>query len=125
MKQRTQTYNDGILNIYRVGNIAEKGNIPKEGLVLKTGPIRYSERTVGMSRYWTAKQAQVKIELLIRIPKVTGISTQDVVKIGDDQYSVLQIQNPTEVVPPSMDLSLQRLEAKYDITEIQGLPGSD
>lgn len=35
----TQTFNDGIVNIYSIGNIAEPGNMPKDGLTLKVGPL--------------------------------------------------------------------------------------
>jgi hypothetical protein len=112
MKQ--QTYNDGIVNIYLVGNIAQAGNKPKEGLTLKVGPLRYAERTVGMGRFWTAQQAHVKIDRLIRTPRLDKVSTQDVAILPDGQYLIKQVQHPEEE-KLSMDLSLERLVANYDI----------
>lgn len=115
-KTLTQTFNDGIVEIYSVGNISEQGNMPKDGLTLKVGPLRYEERTVGMGRFWTAAQAQVKIEQMLRVPRVNSISSQDIAIPKDGhQYKIVQIQYPPGVEPPSMDLSLERLEEAYEI----------
>lgn len=117
MKQKTQSFKDGVVNIYSVGNTAESGNKPKEGLTLKVGNLRYDERTVGMSRFWAALQAQVQIDLIIRTPQQRNVSTQDIaIPIDGQQYKIKQIQYPPDVYPPSMDLSLERLEAAYDIS---------
>lgn len=115
MKQ-PQIFNDGIVKIYSVGNIAKLGNMPKEGLTLKVGPLRYRERTVGMSRYWVAMQAQAKVDLVLRVSQIRNVSTQDIAIPNDGmQYKIIQIQYPEDVDPPVMDLSLERLEATYDI----------
>lgn len=112
----SQAFNDGIVNIYSVGNIALAGNKPKEGLTFKVGPLHYEERTVGMGRFWTALQAQVKIEMVLRVPRLRSVSSQDVAIPNDgQQYEIKQIQFPKDVYPPVMDLSLERLSADYDI----------
>lgn len=120
MKSKTQTYNDGILNIYKVENTAETGNMPKDGLTLRVGPLRYEERIVGMGRFWDAKQSKVEISRLLRVPRIESVSSQDVVVLGDvgadgDQYKITQVQYVTEVEPLSMDLSLERLSVDYDL----------
>lgn len=116
MKQKTQTFNDGIVSIYSVEDIALPGNMPKEGLSLKEGNLRYDERTVGMGRYWTAMQAQARISLLLRVQRLRNVSTQDIAIPNDgEQYRIVQIQYPEDIVPPVMDLSLERIEAKYEI----------
>ena len=113
---QTQLFNDGVVNIFSVGNIAEPGNMPKDGLTHKVGPLHYEERTVGMNRFWTAMQAQVKVERLLRVPRINSVSSQDVaIPIDGEQYKIIQIQYPKDVEPPCMDLSLERLEAKYEI----------
>ncbi len=117
MKPKTQTYNDGIVKIYSVGNIAAPGNMPKDGLTLKISPLRYEERIVGMGRYWTAMQAQAQIDRIIRVPRIESISSQDVaIPIDGKQYQIKQVQYVPDIEPPSMDLSLERLEAAYDIS---------
>ena len=116
MKQRTQTYNDGVAVIYDVGKVAAPGNMPKEGLTFKVGPLGYDERTVGMSRFWAASQASVKISRLIRLPRLKSVSTQDILILDDgQQYGIKQLQYPDGVTPDSMDLSLERLEVAYAV----------
>jgi hypothetical protein len=116
MKQQTPTFNDGIVSIYSLGNIADSGNMPKEGLTIKVPGLRYDERTVGLSRFWTAKQVSAEIDLLIRTPQLRNVSTLDIAISKDgEQYKIVQIQYPKDVEPPVMDLSLQRLGVAYDI----------
>lgn len=116
MQQKIQTFNDGVVNIYSVDNIAEPGSMPKKGLTLKVGPLRYKERTVGMGRYWTAMQAQARIDMVLRVQRIRSVSTQDIAVPNDsEQYIIKQIQYPEDIIPAVMDLSLERIDAKYDI----------
>lgn len=112
-----QAFNDGIANIYSVENIALPGGKPKERLILKMGSIRYKERTVGMSRYWTAMQTHARIDLMLRMPQLRNVTVHDIIiPVDGEQYRIVQVQYPEDVVPAVMDLSLQRLDASYDIT---------
>ncbi|MDF2820189.1 MAG: hypothetical protein K0R15_630 [Clostridiales bacterium] len=116
MQQQTQQFNDGIVNIYEAENIANKGEMPKVGLALKEGSLRYEERTVGMSRFYSALQEKIKISQLIRVPRINKVSTQDVAILHDGtQYEIKQVQYPPNVKPECMDLSLERLETIYEI----------
>ena len=115
MKRQTQTFNDGIVKIYRVDDISEPGNMPKDGLILKIDPLRYEERIVGMSRFYSAKQEQIKIDKLIRAPRIQSISSQDIAVLPSGQYEINQIQYPPDVMPLCMDLSLERLVEDYEI----------
>jgi hypothetical protein len=118
MKQQTQTYNDGVVSIYEVDNIAEPGNMAKDGLKIpaKVENLHYEERIVGMGRFYTALQKHVKIDRLIRVPRLGTISSQDIaIPTDGKQYKIKQIQYVPEVEPPSMDLSLERVEAEYEI----------
>ncbi len=117
MASKIQTFNDGVVSIYTVGNIATAGNMPKEGLTLKfEKPLPYEERTVGMGRYWAAMQNQVKVQQMLRVQRINNLSTQDVaIPIDGEQYKIVQVQYPKDVEPPCMDLSLERLVAEYDI----------
>lgn len=116
LQTQTQSFNDGVVNIYSVGNIAEPGNMPKDGLTLKVGSLHYEERTVGMSRFWTAMQAHAKVERMLRVPRMDYVSPQDIaIPIDGEQYKIIQIQYPKDVEPPSMDLSLERVDSDYEI----------
>lgn len=114
---KTQQYNDGVLSVYAVENIATPGNMPKQGLTLKLEkPLRYTELKVFDSKFWAAYQEHTKIERLLRTPRVDDVARDDVIiPIDGKQYKIVQIQYPVDVMPNSMDLSLERLEVAYDI----------
>ena len=110
----TQTFNDGIVDIYEVTNGASVGYKPIEALALRC-ELRFSERKVGVTRFYDAKQAQIEIEKVIRVPRYE-MTTQDVAKIGSAQYRIVQIQK-SDTYPPSCDLTLSRIEEvnEYEI----------
>ena len=114
-KTLTQTFNDGTVDVYSVGNIAEAGNMPKDGLTIKVSNLRYEERIVGMGRYWTAKQEHAQIEQLIRTQRINSVTVHDIAILNGEQYDIVQVQYPKDIEPPSMDLSLERLEVAYGI----------
>lgn len=117
MKQKTltQQFNDGVVNIYTVKNIGGIGNKPKQELSIKAKGLRFEERIVGMSRYWTAKQEQAQISQLIRVQRINSVTTHDVAVINGQQYDIVQVQYIQDVEPSCMDLSLVRLEVAYEI----------
>jgi hypothetical protein len=115
MLSKTQTFNDGVVGIYDLGNTASPGNMPVEGLTLKQ-TLRYHERTVGLARYYTALQANVKINYVLRCPRLRDVSAQDVAIPNDGkQYRITLIQYPEDIEPPVMDLTLEKLAQQYDI----------
>ena len=119
LQSKAQTFNDGIVRIYKIENTASPGNKPVESPVLKK-TLRYHERTVGVTRYYQALKDDVKVDLVLRCPKVRGISERKkdiLVAVPEDglQYKVGQVQYPEDITPPVMDLSLERLGTDYDI----------
>lgn len=119
LKTLTQTFNDGVLSIFKVENIAESGNMPKDGLVLKYGPLRYEERIVGITRNTYAMQSQSSIEQLLRIQRIGDVSVHDVVILSNgSQFDVYQAQYINDTEPRCIDLSLTRLEVAYEFTGI-------
>ncbi len=115
-KSITPQLNDGIMSIYNVDNVADPGNKPKQGLKVKEPNLRYEERTVGMSRYWTALQANARVQQVLRAHRIDTVHTDDVVIPKDGtQYKILQVQYPPDIDPKMMDLSLEKVEVPYDI----------
>ncbi len=112
-----ERFNDGLVDIYAVSNIAEKGDRPKEGLSIKYH-LRFCYNTIGVKRNYEAMQAQVKLTELINTSLHRDISTQDVAVIYGKQYKIVQIQHKTDTLPPTSLLSLSRLEADYDYKTI-------
>ena len=108
LKSKAQTFNDGIVRIYSVGSAEE--------LILEQ-TLRYKERTVGLSRYYTALQANVKVQYVLRCPLHRSVSSQHIAVPNDGkQYKIVQVQYPEDADPPAMDLTLEEVKAKYDIT---------
>ena len=113
----TQTFNDGVLTVYEVTNIAPLGDRAKPGLKsMFNNSIPYEERTVGITRFVANKQEQSIIEQLLRIPRVNGIARENVViPLDGEQYRIEQVQTINDVEPRCLDLSLEKVVVKYDI----------
>lgn len=105
--QITQTYNSGVVIIYAVTDSAEPGHKPVETL-MKKAAVPFDERRVGINRYYSAMQNQIRIDRVIRVSASMGVDTQDVAEIGGRMYRVDQVQTVDGVYPPSVDLSLTR-----------------
>ena len=117
MNKQTQTFNDGVVSIYKVADLALPGDLPVEGLVLQQ-TLRYKERTVGLNRFYQAMQNNIKVDFVIRCPEVRGLSEKatDIlvaILIDGQQYKVMQIQYIEDAQPPSMDLTLERIGEPY------------
>ena len=113
MLKKTQTFNDGLVKIYAVENIAENGAMPVEKLKIKQ-QLRYHERTVGYGRFWTALQNNVRVKYVLRCQRLREISTQDIAIPNDGkQYRIIQVQYPEDITPPVMDLTLEKLEQEF------------
>lgn len=116
LQNKPQTFNDGIVKVYDLTNTAAAGEMPKEGLSIKH-TLRYKERTVGLNRYWTAQQANVKVKYVLRCPLIRWVSAQDIAIPNDGkQYRIVQVQYPEDIEPPIMDLTLEEITAKYEIS---------
>ena len=108
-------FDDGVLVINSVENIADKGDMPVYRLSPKSRHY-YSELTVGVTRYYAAQKANARVDKLVRIWRNNNILIDDVCILQDGlQYRIGQIQQTFDddklVVT---DLSLERLENNYD-----------
>ncbi|MBE6906125.1 MAG: hypothetical protein E7476_07650 [Ruminococcaceae bacterium] len=113
IQRKAQTHNNGNVRIYAVSDSSESGDMPKDLLTLKQS-LRYQERTVGLTRYYAALQANVNVSLVLRCPMLRDVSTQDIAVPNDGkQYAIRQIQYPENIAPPVMDLTLERVEQDY------------
>lgn len=114
----TQAFNDGLVQIWSVKDAAQPGHLPVERLDQQKDTLRYEEQRLGIQRYYTGKQNQVNIERVIRVPRTNRISSQDVAVLEDGkQYRIDLVQAVTEVYPPSVDLTLARIEQKFEVPE--------
>lgn len=113
--RKMQTFNDGVCDLYSTENVAGAGSLPVKKLVHKEGPLRYEERTVGVTRHYQALQHAETLTMILRVPRREGISALDVCIPRDGlQYEIKQVQHPADVVPPVCDLALERVVDTYD-----------
>lgn len=124
--QITQDFNSGLVKIYSVENVAPPGYKPVEKLVYKL-TLRYDEQRLGIQRYYSGQQNQTQIERVIRAPRVGRVSNQDVAITEDGhKYRIDLVQVVMEVYPPSMDLTLARLDQDYELDdEIEEVSSDD
>lgn len=111
----TQEFNDGLVTVYAVANVAKPGYKSAEGLTKKVS-LRYSERRLGIQRYYSSLQNQIQVERVIRVQRTPGINTQDVAITEDGrQYRIDLVQLADGIYPPSVDLTLTRIDQEYEV----------
>lgn len=103
------------MRIYTVADSAAPGYQPKPALTLAE-TLFYAERKVGLQRYYLNRQAQVQVERVIRVQSRPAISPQCVAVTEDGvQYGIDLVQQITDAYPASMDLTLTKIEQKYEV----------
>lgn len=112
----TQGYNDGLVTVYTQTDSAKPGYQPVEKLE-KKAQLRYEERRMGIQRYYAAAQAQQRVERVLRIPRTGLVNSQDIAETEDGRrYRIELVQSVPDVYPPSMDLTLTRIEQSAEVT---------
>lgn len=107
----TQNYNDGVVAIIAVVDTAKPGYQPQPGKPQVKYTLRYEERRLGVQRYYSSLQNQIQLDRVIRVPRVAGITTQDFAVTEDKQaYRIDLVQSVMDVYPPSLDLTLTKIE---------------
>ena len=109
----------GIAVIWQGRNIFPAGSKPVIVYDQEYYKSYYGNKTVGISRYWTAKAQDDRADLLIEIQRNSGISTADRCQLYPSldaadagYYKILQVQQITdEDGQPVTDLTLERLDA--------------
>ena len=103
----TQAYNDGVVTIYTETDGAASGYLPAPSLT-SVITLDYQERKLGIKRYYDARQNQIHVERVIRVPQSSvSITNQEIAETEDGKkYRIDLIQAVPDVYPPSVDLTL-------------------
>lgn len=113
----SQSYNSGVVTVYRVTDGARPGFAPVPVLE-KKAVLRYEEQRLGLTRLYLSRQNQVRVEKVIRVPRGPEVSSQDVAVTEDGrQYRIDAVQLADRVRPPSLDLTLTKAEQVYDVSK--------
>lgn len=108
----------GVVTIYAPVNTAKKGDLPVLSYTEEVFKSYYADRTVGINRFYKAKDFDNQADLLIRISR-KGISTAcrcllepylDIKLKGF--YKILMVQHVIdEDGQPATELTLERIES--------------
>lgn len=118
------TLDGGTLTIKSLQNIADPGLMPRPTEVL-VARYSYGERTVGSTRYYTAKTADEQVDMLVRIPRDYTARTGDRVYLKPFShpapaypFCIVQIQqvDDEDDALPATDLSLRAMTEADGIT---------
>lgn len=106
----SQSYNDGLADIYRQTDGAQPGHSPRP-VLSKVGTLAFAEQRLGLQRYYSGKQNQVQVERVIRVPRGVAVTSQMVAVLRGTktQYRIDLVQSVPDVYPPSFDLTLARV----------------
>lgn len=111
--QISQSFNDGVCRVYTQSDTAKPGYKPRPELEQKAF-LRYEEQRTGLNRYYTARQVDVDVQRVLRVPKgpPEKVPTpQDVIRTEDGKYFRIDfVQTVPGVRPPCLDLTLVKFE---------------
>lgn len=86
------TFDDGILTIYNVSNSADEGEKPVFSLTEKSKHY-YNFGELGYGRYYTALQAQQRIECVVNVPDWLNINVTDICALdNEEKYKIVMVQ---------------------------------
>lgn len=112
------TFDDGILTVYNVKNIAQPGDRPVKGLE-KKGQYYFGYGQIGVTRYYNAMQASQEVSAIVNIPGWNDVKNTDVVVLTESS----DLQYQVGFVQPELDenglrimrLTLERIGQKYEV----------
>lgn len=110
------TYDDGIVAIYDVVNMAQAGDVPVRKLSL-AGRLYFTEETVGVTRYYEAIKAEQLIEKVIGVQPEMAININQIAILEDgNQYAIRMVQRADDDNGLKyLRLSLERNGEEYEI----------
>ncbi len=71
---------------------------------------------MGIQRYYAAQQNQIQIERVIRVQRGIAVDNQNVAVTEDGhQYRIDLVQAVMDVYPPSLDITLAKIDHEYEV----------
>ncbi len=96
------TFNSGYVLIY---DTDDEGEIIKDSAFLN----RYGIKTVGIKRYYYARQNDIKVDMVIVMPQRPCITSRHIAEIQDKKYKIVQVQHMDDTNPKSTVLTLSQV----------------
>ena len=113
------TFDDGILTVYKMVNIAEAGTKPVYGLEFKE-QFYFGFDVLGYNRYYVALHTNSTIEAVVDIPEWGDVEAVDIVVLESGrQYKISMVQRLIDDDGLRFTkLSLERLGEEYAINTV-------
>jgi SPP1 family predicted phage head-tail adaptor len=92
------TFNDGLVDFYKTERAVVKQDTLKS--------FRFGEETIGLNRFYSARQNDIKLSKVIHIHYAPEIVPEMVAVIADVQYKIEQVQHKRETLPRCTVVSL-------------------
>ncbi len=104
-----QLFTDGVMNVYEIKNVAEKGMLAKYDKVLKHGNVPYANKTAGEKRKFYAAQEGKEFDRVIRVQTEWEIGTEHVIEIDKQLYKVVSENIIFAVFPSFSEVTLRKV----------------
>lgn len=113
-EQIAQAYNDGFVDIFSCEDIAKPGYQPK---LKATHVLRlnYAKQFLGINRIYKSRQDHAEIKKIVRVPKCPVSVFQLARDYTGMWYRVDLVQEPENVFPASLDMSLVAVTAEVEV----------
>lgn len=113
--QITQSFNDGVITVYGVVDGGEVGYRPKP-IYQKKYTLRYEQQRLGVTRLYLAKQNQIEITEVLRVPFAGKVTNQDIAVLEDgSQYQIESVQTVQDVYPHCVDIALSVIKQNIEV----------
>lgn len=117
---KRQIFDDGVVDIFTVEDIAEEGDMPKLRPKLQYR-AHFRELSLTYKRRESAKAVNVEADRLIRIPRVPKVEPDWRVRVVDREspegkfYRISDVQLIMQTTPKSITLTLEKVGDRYDL----------
>jgi hypothetical protein len=117
---KRQIFDDGVVDIFTVEDIAEEGDMPKLRPELQYR-AHFRELSLTYKRRESAKAVNVEADRLIRIPRVPKVEPDWRVRVVDREspegkfYRISDVQLIMQTTPKSITLTLEKVGDRYDL----------
>ena len=113
--QITQSFNDGVITVYGVVDGGEVGYRPKP-IHQKKYTLRSKRQRLGVTRLYLAKQNQIEITEVLRVPFAGKVTNQDIAVLEDgSQYQIESVQTVQDVYPHCVDIALSVIKQNIEV----------
>ena len=104
------TFNDGQLRLYQTDD--------DDAIITSSRRLyRYGNRTIGVKRYFSARQNDIELKKVIHIQRNNEVDTSMAAVIDETRYKIEQVQHFHDTNPPCTVLSLSQRGLYEGVTD--------